>query len=253
MARLGDFFSGPAELLDLEPEELAGVLLEIIHSNSETKNGIFGVGRLDDDVYPQYGGGPWDHIQQTAVEYAIVEAINWLRAQNLVMADPKQSGDYWLTLTRRGRTLETRIDVEAYRNAGILPTGLLQPELANKVRSLFLRGDHDTAVFQAFKEVEVAARRGCGYSDDVIGKALMQKAFAVNDGPLRDPDLVPAEREAEFFLFAGAIGHAKNPASHRDVSLSREEAARLIVFASYLLAIVEERVAAKTQCNSEVA
>jgi hypothetical protein len=44
-------------------------------------------------------------------------------------------------------------------------------------------------------------------------------------------------------LFSGAIGHAKNPTSHRHVSLSREEAARLIVFASHLLAVTEERAA----------
>jgi hypothetical protein len=40
-------------------------------------------------------------------------------------------------------------------------------------------------------------------------------------------------------LFSGAIGHAKNPGSHREVYLEVDDAARLIVFASYLLDQVE--------------
>ena len=42
-------------------------------------------------------------------------------------------------------------------------------------------------------------------------------------------------------LFAAAIGHAKNPTSHRDVAMTALEAARLIVFASHLFEIVERR------------
>lgn len=45
-------------------------------------------------------------------------------------------------------------------------------------------------------------------------------------------------------LFAGAtIGAAKNPASHSDVEMSKVEAARLILLASYLMSIVEARSA----------
>ncbi len=62
----------------------------------------------------------------------------------------------------------------------------------------------------------------------------MRKAFHPDSGPLTDKALVPAEREAEMHLFRGAIGHAKNPASHRDVAMSAPEAARLILFASHL-------------------
>jgi uncharacterized protein (TIGR02391 family) len=172
-----------------------------------------------------------------------------LRGQDLVIRDPEQTGD-WLRLTRRAEAIKTRADLEAYQKGGTLPVRLLQPHLAEKVQHLFVRGDHDIAVFQAFKEIEVAVRTACHYPDDLVGRALMQKAFAVSDGPLRNEDLVPAEREAEVFLFAGAIGHAKNPTSHRTVRLSREEAARLIVFASHLLAIVEERAA--VLCATEV-
>lgn len=50
-----------------------------------------------------------------------------------------------------------------------------------------------------------------------------------------------SEREAMLNLFGGAIGADKNPTSHRDVEMSKVEAARLILFASYLMLIVEAR------------
>ena len=188
----------------------------------------------------QSSGGGWPRSNFSDVAQAIAEALNWLMSQGLVIYEPEQNGE-WMRLTRRAQLIKTKVDWEAYRKGGTLPVGLLQPHLAEKVHHLFVRGDHDIAVFQAFKEVEVAVRAACGYADDLVGRALMQKAFAINNGPLRDMELVAAEREAEVFLFAGAIGHAKNPTSHREVSLSREEAARLIVFASHLLAIVGNR------------
>ena len=48
-------------------------------------------------------------------------------------------------------------------------------------------------------------------------------------------------REAVAAMFAGAIGHAKNPPSHRDVKMNRQTAARLVVFASHLLDVVDTR------------
>jgi hypothetical protein len=119
--------------------------------------------------------------------------------------------------------LKTRTDVEAFRKGRILPTDLLPTLFAEKVVPLFRRGDHDVAVFQAFKEVEVAVRhaantKGAGYADSEVGTTLMRKAFHPETGPLADKTLVVAEREAEMHLFAAAIGHAKNPTSHRDVA-----------------------------------
>jgi uncharacterized protein (TIGR02391 family) len=117
---------------------------------------------------------------------------------------------------------------------------------AQKVVPLFRRGDYDVAVFQAFKEVEVAVRKAAnakdaGYPDSDIGTSLMRKGFHPEVGPLTDTAVVFAEREAVMHLFSGAIGHAKNPPSHRDVAFTAQEAARLIIFASHLLDIVEQR------------
>jgi uncharacterized protein (TIGR02391 family) len=198
-------------------------------------------------MYPPQGGG-YPPGAQHDIALALAEALSWLETQGIIVQNPNQPAK-WHRLTRRGQELRTRADLEAFRKGRTLPLDLLHQSLAKKVHHLFLRGDHDTAVFQAFKEVEVAVRRAGNYADSLVGRDLMQKAFHPHTGPLRDDALVVAERESEMFLFSGAIGHAKNPASHRDMNLTRREAARLIVFASHLLDIVEQR----SPCEEEPA
>lgn len=237
MSTLLNVFPTPNDFLTLAPEELAGVLVEFIPSLSQWSG--FTNHDLLNPLFPPQGGG-YPVGTQSEVAVALAEALSWLITQGIVVQNPNQSAGRYL-ITRRGQSLKTRTDVEAFRKGRELPFDLLQQSLANKVHHLFLRGDHDTAVFQAFKEVEVAVRKAAGYADDVLGRDLMQKAFDIKAGPLRDQTAVAAEQQAEMFLFAGAIGHAKNPASHRHVNLTRQEAARLIVFASHLLAIVEQR------------
>jgi uncharacterized protein (TIGR02391 family) len=100
---------------------------------------------------------------------------------------------------------------------------------------MFLRGDYDVAVFQAFKEVEVTVRNATGHSDDQLGVNLMRAAFKPTNGPLTDMTRSGGERQAMMDLYAGAIGHAKNPPSHREVQFDRVAAAQLIIMASYLL------------------
>ena len=106
--------------------------------------------------------------------------------------------------------------------------------------SLFLKGNYVTAVFEAFKEVEVAVRKTGGYADTDLGVSLMRKAFG-DKGPLTDLKQPLAEQEARAHLFAGAIGSYKNPGSHRNVDFTAEEAAEVIIFASHLLRIVNSR------------
>lgn len=238
-------FPNPDDLLALPPEELGGVILEIVPG--VLQNGMFNIAALTASLYPPsyLPGYPPQGRRQITV--AIAEALSWLVSQGLLLIDPDQPAQ-WYVLTRRAQSLRTRADVEAYRKGRMLPVDLLPQLLVEKVWSLFLRGDHDVALFQAFKEVEVAVRKGAnakgaGYPDDLVGVSLMRKAFHPENGPLTDLSLVTAEREAEMALFAGAIGHAKNPLGHRDVQVYPDEAARLVVFASHLLGIVERRSA----------
>jgi Protein of unknown function (Hypoth_ymh) len=238
MLTLLAIFPQSNDLLALEPEELGGVILEI------QNGGTFTIHSLREPLFPVVGLS-YPRDQHRTVTLAIAEALTWLVSQGLLIIDPEQPAAWYLP-TRRSQTLRSRGDVEAYRKGRMLPIDLLQPALADKVWPMFLRGDHDVAVFQAFKDVEIAVRnaanaKGAGYPDDLVGVSLMRAAFHPNLGELRDVDLVAGEREAEMHMFGGAIGHAKNPGSHRDVALAPQAAARLIVFASHLLGIVEQR------------
>jgi uncharacterized protein (TIGR02391 family) len=106
---------------------------------------------------------------------------------------------------------------------------------------MFLRGDYDTAVFQAFKEVEIAVRNAAKLGNDRLGCGLMHDAFSPKGGALYDSKGVAGEQQALKELFAGAIGYFKNPGSHREVELSSIEAAEAIMLASHLLRIVDSR------------
>jgi hypothetical protein len=240
---LYSLFLKPEDLLALAPEDLAGVIIELMPPLLQ--NGLFNPAALTASLFQRVGPSypPGSH---RAVDLVIAEALSWLVAQGLLVPDPGQPYPGFYVPTRRVQSLRTRADVDAYRKGRILPDDLLPPLFAEKVVPLFRRGDYDVAVFQAFKEVEFAARKaanakGAGYTDSEIGTTLMRKAFHPDAGPLADKGRLPAEREAEMHLFSGAIGHAKNPPSHRDFAVTAQEAAHLIIFASYLFGIVEQR------------
>jgi Protein of unknown function (Hypoth_ymh) len=235
-------FPNPADILALEPEDLGGIVLEI--APSVMQNGMFNINSL---IYPLYPGPPTSYAQEVRrpVTIALAEATSWLVRSGLLIEEPDQPAR-WYRPTRRALSLKTRTDVEQFRKARILPVDLLQPALAEKVWPIFLRGDHDIAVVQAFKVVEVAVRKaanskGAGFPDDLVGTALMQDAFNQETGPLRNVSAPSGERRADMFLFAGAMGSARNPAAHHEKNLTAQDAARLIVYASYLLSLVEGR------------
>lgn len=223
-------------LLALEPEELAGYLIE--HLNSLPDKELAQLNRYNFSL----GTPAQDYPQESRknVISALMEAWIWLEREGLIAPKPAATGE-WVFITRRGRKLKNHVDVENYRKSSLLPRGLLHPSIAEKVWATFLRGDYDTAVFQAFKEVEVAVRSAGGYSKDDYGTDLMRKAFKPETGPLADKNAVKSEQEAESNLFAGAIGLYKNPSSHRYFVDDSARAVEMITLASHLLGIVDSR------------
>lgn len=235
MAVVVDYIPEAEDLLSMEVEELGLVLLKVIQKRGEPKTNAEqvqgAVWKSDHAGYPR-------HLRRE-VTRAVVEAWQWLLNEGLLMVDIDQPNG-WFCLTRKGAKLKTDKDLEAYRHGNLLPVGLLHPSLVEKVRPMFLRGDYDVAVFQAFKDVEVAVRAASGLKD-MLGVKLMRAAFGAENGPLTDKESDAGERVARMELYAGAIGHCKNPTSHREVVVERAEAARLIALASHLLTELDGR------------
>lgn len=220
-------------LLAMEPEELAGILLEHFHATGAKLFNRRSFGQLNGLVdYPEN--------QRPEIAAALMEAWSWLEHEGILVPKPGADSDF-VVISRRGMRLRTREDLAAFRRASLLPREVLHPTITQKVWPSFLRGDYDAAVFLALKEVEVHVREAAGLGAELYGVSLVRKAFDPAAGSLTDTSALPGEREALSSLFAGAIGSYKNPHSHRRVSIDAIEAVEIIVLASHLFRIVESR------------
>jgi uncharacterized protein (TIGR02391 family) len=173
-----------------------------------------------------------------------MEAWDWLCNEGFLARQATDSSKSLTFVTRRGQRIKSRDDFAAYQRANILPKRQLHPLIANRVYPAFLRGEYDTAIFQAFREVEVGVRTAGSFSVSDHGTDLIRTAFRVSKtggtaGPLTDTTLPAGEQEAMGHLFAGAFGVYRNSTGHRHVPTNPEEAAEVIMFASQFLRIVD--------------
>jgi uncharacterized protein (TIGR02391 family) len=227
----------------LEPEELGTRLLFILRDHGGDKFTI----HILLGALVQMGAPPIYPAQyEFQIRAAIFEAWNWLETQgHLVWPDESNGPNGWRKLSRRARRFANATELADYTASLRLPKTMLHAAIADRVWLSFIRAEYDTAVFQAMREVEIAVRAACGFSDDVVGVKLMRRAFGPT-GPLRDPNAEEGEAVALADAFAGAIGAFKNPQSHRAVNLDEAaEAAEIVMLASLLLRIVDRRTGAR--------
>ncbi|MFC1859747.1 TIGR02391 family protein [Thermodesulfobacteriota bacterium] len=238
MSLVSSVFPTIDNALLLEPEELAVPLIECLCGLEDDSS----VANPNRNGFTQYSNlqDYCERRQYDAIAKAILEAWGWLEHEGLIL--PDLSGNEWYFVTRRGRKFKEIADTAKFKATNLLPYETLDPLLAGKIRPPFIRGDYDSAVFEAFKQVEIRVRQLASLSKEDIGVNLMRKAFKPGNGPLIDHKQTNGEQQGIMDLFAGAIGSFKNPSSHRDVDFSDPvEAVELIMFADSLIRITERR------------
>lgn len=230
------------DLLDMPVQELAFVLLRL--ANEHKQNGLIHPQSLlsqMDGAYEGQSGYPQQRKPDAAQAFA--ESWNWLSVQGLLIPDAGiNGGNGYMRLSRAAVKTLTEESFQEYAHNVSFPKSLLHPQIAQQVWLNLVHGDLSTAVFQAFKAVEIAVRDKGGYLPSDIGVPLMRKAFNPQNGRLTNMNALEAEREALANLFAGAIGSYKNPHSHRTVEIQDvTEAHEMVLLASHLLRIVDSK------------
>jgi uncharacterized protein (TIGR02391 family) len=220
------------DFLVLEAAEIGGVILQVLESQTSRDRTIRNRNNfLLGDTIKDY---PRD--KHNEVKKLIMEGWAWLEAEGLIAADPEQQGE-WIFVTRRGKIAASTEGFRAFRSSAVLNKEMLHPKIVEKCWGAFLRGDYDSAVFSAFREVEIRVRELSGLPQDIVGTDLMRKAFG---GKLAPEHLPKAEQESLSHIFAGAIGWFKNPLSHRHVGINQiHYAVQTLMFASHLLYLTE--------------
>lgn len=227
-----DIFPPIETVLDMEPEELAPFVLKHLESTDHINRYNYTLSTSGD--MQEYAKKHLKDFQKR-----LMEAFIWLEREMFIAPEPDNTGE-WRFITRRGEKVLQNEDFPAYSQGSLLPSENLHPILVRKVKPLFLRGDYDTAIFQAFKAVEVQVRKVGGYTKSDIGVTLMRKAFHPQTGKLSNTHSEMSEKQAMSDLFAGTIGLFKNPVSHRNIDdISPEEAADYIKVANCLLKMVD--------------
>ncbi len=223
----------PIELaLEMEPEELAPFVLKHLKEIGKINRYNYTL-NIGTDI-KSYAG---DNLELS--QKHLMEAFIWLERELLLAPMPNQTGE-WRFITRKGIKVLEEENFSSFSYSNLLASKNLHPILIRKVKPLFLRGDYDMAIFQAFKAIEVMVRKVGGYGKSDYGVNLMRKAFNPQAGTLTNKKSESSEKQAMSDLFSGAIGLFKNPTSHRDIEgISPEEASDYIKVANCLLKMVD--------------
>ena len=230
LIELGD----PNLVLELEPEELAPIILRHLQQQQKQQINRYNFSLVTDRALVEQLG---KNVEAYAEK--LMEAWMLLEREGFIAPQPGVQGD-WAFVTSKGRKVASEQDFKAYGKTSLFPRWF-DPVLTQMVKPLFIRGDYDTAVFRAFKEVEVRTRRAAGLSESDFGIDLMKKAFGP-PGPLTDTSAPRPEQERMRDLFVGAIGTYKNPSSHRPVHFDDPvEVVDVLSTANQLLRIVDRR------------
>jgi uncharacterized protein (TIGR02391 family) len=232
-------------LFQMEPEAIAPYLLIYLNAHISTlQNKEFHMNHIihnGNQAILDYSGG---YPSSEKVALVLSEAWQFLSNEGFLAPAPSSGMNHGqVVITRRGQEVKTEADFKKFAHLKLLPRDVLDTELSRRIWPSFVDGEFDTAVFAAFKEVEVRMRNAAGLDNTHRGVALAREVFNPDSGQLTDMNnLDKGERVGYMELFSGAIGVFKNPGSHLPVNYDDPvTAVSLILFANTLLKITDKR------------
>lgn len=244
MALFKNLIPDANNLVSMHISELSGYLLEYLLA--DIGGGNWNRRNCCMNISGEYGDRIYGANKEVGV--AISTAWAWLESNGLICRHPEQ--DYeWFVPTRRAGETSDRKALKTIISNQQLPEEFLHPALLINARPLYLQSRFDTAVFEAFKLLEVTIRSHAGLGNDLIGVQLASRAFHPESGELTDMTSEKGERSALMSLMTGALGSYKNATSHRHLTISSEEARDMIMLASHLLKIVDARKATSAKSS----
>ena len=164
----------------------------------------------------------YPHSIRTRAEVANVVGRAWKALDDagfIEEPDPDNGKNGYRVPSAAGKSAHAATDYLGVRMRSKFSRDMFHSALPDSAWNAFSVGDYDTAVFEAFKSLEVAVRAKGGYSSTEFGAALMKKAFDSDTGPLRDP-AAQRSQKARCDLFAGAFGEMRNPKRHNDPTIT---------------------------------
>ena len=129
------------QVIEAEPEELAPSLLRYLKKQDN-------ISRYTIISYTDTQGLPANHRGKYL--QVLSEAWTWLEREGFIA--PRLDDNQGSFVTRKGMRVVDDQDFKAYRIMSLFSSHI-DPVLTQHVKPLFIRGDYDTAVFRAFKEV----------------------------------------------------------------------------------------------------
>lgn len=126
---------------------------------------------------------------------------------------------------------------------------LLHPDIRRVSEKLYKDGSYAEAACNAFIEInsrlkKIYCKRKPNTENIPDGQALMNKIFADNDPVLVAGDMTTKTGQdiqmGTRFLFAGAMSALRNPKSHDNFTIEKNDAMRQLIFASMLMYKVDE-------------
>ena len=242
MPPISQLIPDPNDLVAMEPEELAPLVLRDVLTHMRSDNGnarhIKRGNYFTQESTPANG---YPDQQRQRVNEALMAAWMWLEREGFFLPAPHAQDRDWVIVSERGKAMLNSEQSETYKYLRLLPRESLHPAISVSTFALFARGHYDTVVFEAFRAVEVAVREAGGLPQDMVGVQLIEKPLSRNLA-LHALEQVKGEQEALCHFFAGAMGLFKNPTSHRANTVTTPEAAAsLVMLADYLLKMVDKR------------